>query len=59
MSRAVGGIVQGELTMLGFQYKGQPLNKTNAMGIQAVMTLVHDDVCMKALQPLRENFPRI
>ena len=32
-----------ELTKLGFQYKGQPLNKASAMGFQSLLVLVQDD----------------
>ena len=44
---------------LGILYKCKPVDKNAAMGIKALSPVVGDDRCMKALAPLRENFPKV
>ena len=45
--------------LLGVQYKCKPVDKSQVMGIMALMPVVQDVVCMQALSPLREFISQI
>ena len=47
------------LSHLGIQYRCKPVDKSIAMGVMALIPLVSDVACMKALSPIRELFPKL
>ena len=47
------------LAQLGIQYKCKPVDKNIAMGLLALIPIVYDAVCMQALSPIRELYPKL